>query len=85
MFINPKRTIPAHISNLTHITQNDVDPVSYTHLDVYKRQVVCKLFKMDFVNTVAPDLNKLSITRLTLDWFPGIGLLENTIVSPGFK
>ena len=25
MFINPKRTIPAHISNLTHITQNDVD------------------------------------------------------------
>ena len=24
-FINPKRTIPAHISNLTHITQNDVD------------------------------------------------------------
>ena len=25
MFINPKRAIPAHISNLTHITQNDVD------------------------------------------------------------
>ena len=24
MFINPKRTIPAHISNLTHITQNDL-------------------------------------------------------------
>lgn len=79
MFINPQCNIPAHISNLTHISQNDVDsakPIKECIDEILEYFKDCVLvahngvFDIGFINAALRTLGKEELTNPTIDTLP---------------
>lgn len=79
MFINPKRSIPANIMNLTHIHQNDVDSAQPIEdvFDELKQWIGDAIlvahnatFDVGFMNAAARKLGKEEFTNPVIDTLP---------------
>ena len=79
MFVNPKRLIPAHIMNLTHISQNDVDdakPIEECIDELLEFISDCVLvahnatFDVGFMNAACRKTGRPELTNPVIDTLP---------------